>query len=151
MPFLLLFLWYILIFWSQKCWFIELNQPFGSDTVRQLFVYNGFFLYWAINQRNVFNWCRYYLGFFLGEMKLLFFLHDVRKMQMTRCSEWKNRRPRFLFSKSNPCCLIHRILEYWATRKPMLRKTRILALYHVSYIYFFFLDELRKFTNTISK
>ena len=29
----LLFLWYILIFWSQKCWFIELNLPLGSQAV----------------------------------------------------------------------------------------------------------------------
>ena len=29
----LLFLWYILIFWAQKCWFIELNLTFGSDGV----------------------------------------------------------------------------------------------------------------------
>ena len=29
----LLFLWYILIFWSQKCWFIELTLPLSSDTV----------------------------------------------------------------------------------------------------------------------
>ena len=29
----LLFLWYILIFWAQKCWFIELNLTLGSDAV----------------------------------------------------------------------------------------------------------------------
>ena len=31
--FFLSFLWYILTFWSQKCWFIELNLPHGSDAV----------------------------------------------------------------------------------------------------------------------
>ena len=29
----LFFLWYIFIFWSQKCWFIELILPLGSDAV----------------------------------------------------------------------------------------------------------------------
>ena len=29
----LLFLWYILIFWSKKCWFIELNLLLSSDAV----------------------------------------------------------------------------------------------------------------------
>ena len=31
------FLWYILIFWAQKCWFIELNLTFGSDVVCLLY------------------------------------------------------------------------------------------------------------------
>ena len=29
----LLFLWYILIFWAQKCWFIELKLTLDSDAV----------------------------------------------------------------------------------------------------------------------
>ena len=29
----LCFLWYIFIFWCQKCWFIELNLPLGSGAV----------------------------------------------------------------------------------------------------------------------
>ena len=33
MAFFIIFMIYILIFWSQKCWFIELNLPLGSDVV----------------------------------------------------------------------------------------------------------------------
>ena len=34
----LLFLWYTLIFWAQKCWFIELNLILGSDAVCQKYL-----------------------------------------------------------------------------------------------------------------
>ena len=36
----LLFFWYILIFWAQKCWFIELNLMLGWDAVCVLWYFS---------------------------------------------------------------------------------------------------------------